>query len=139
MTRKNSKMDGFTVTEMCIAVVLIVFFVLIALFARTNFVSGGPGPVVACISNLRLIDGAKAQWALEHQKQASDIPSGRDIQPYMGRGPNGPLPFCPDDRKKTFESSYSINNVGTVPACKISPAAHNLPSASGPLRAGDER
>ena len=80
-----------------------------------------------CISNLRIIDGAKGQWALEHRKQNTDTPTAEDIRPYMGRGPAGELPVCPDDPAHSFATSYSINNVGTKPTCKVEPATHSLP------------
>ena len=50
--------------------------------------------VNACINNLRLIDSAKQQWALENRKQATDTPTMDDLRPYIGRGPNGELPGC---------------------------------------------
>jgi hypothetical protein len=80
-----------------------------------------------CINNLRLIDGAKGQWAIEHQKQNTDTPTAQDIQPYMVAGPAGQLPTCPNDPNQAFESSYSINAVGVKPACKILPATHVVP------------
>jgi len=81
----------------------------------------------ACINNLRIIDGAKGQWAMELHKSQTDTPAPSDIQPYMGRGASGELPACPNDPTQTFENSYSINNVGTKPTCKILPATHILP------------
>ena len=84
-------------------------------------------PQNACIINLRLIDAAKQQWALENNKQNSDTPTAEDIKPYLGRGPAGELPFCPNDPARSFATSYSINNIGTKPTCKIEPAIHSLP------------
>ncbi|HEX3720364.1 MAG TPA: hypothetical protein VH595_20625 [Verrucomicrobiae bacterium] len=65
----------------------------------------------ACINNLRLIDAAKQQWALEFRKQATDTPAMSDLQPYLGRGPNGELPACPDG------GVYTIGTVGDKPTC----------------------
>lgn len=81
---------------------------------------------MACISNLRIIDSAKGQWALEQNKKRTDTPADSDLQPYIGRGSAGELPCCPLDPKQTFDTSYSINNVGTKPTCKILPALHSL-------------
>src|SRR5881396_891798 len=36
-----------------------------------------------CINNLRIIDGAKDQWALENKKGTSDTMSAQDLLPYM--------------------------------------------------------
>ena len=82
---------------------------------------------MACINNLRLIDSGKLQWALEKSKKTTDTPVDSDMQPYLGRGSNGELPYCPLDTKESFDSSYSLHNVGTHPTCKIMPDLHVLP------------
>ena len=48
--------------------------------------------VGVCINNLRLIDGAKQQWATEHQKGPDAVPLPQEIVPYF---PNGQMPMCP--------------------------------------------
>jgi len=125
MTRKNSTMGGFTVIEMCIVVVLIVLIALLVTVTRPRHAD--PDLANNCISNLRLIENAKAEWALEHHKQKTDSPAASDIQPYIGGGTAGELPSCPADSNQTFDTSYSVNNVGTKPTCKILPAKHILP------------
>jgi plasmid maintenance system killer protein len=49
----------------------------------------------ACINNLRIIDAAKQQWALETQDHHRYAELGTDLQPYLGRGAAGELPYCP--------------------------------------------
>jgi competence protein ComGC len=126
MALKTGKMGGFTVTEICIALVLIA---LLAAVVIPRFV--GKRPVyaghMACIINLRILNGAKEQWALELQKLKTDTPADSDLQPYVGRGSAGELPFCPADPKQSFDTSYSLHNVGTKPTCKIMPTIHVLP------------
>jgi hypothetical protein len=73
----------------------------------------------ACINNLRLIDAAKQQWALEFRKQATDTPGIDDLRPYIGRGPNGEVPTCPDG------GTYTIGAVSEKPTC--SNPSHVLP------------
>jgi hypothetical protein len=73
----------------------------------------------ACINNLRLIDGAKQQWALEYKKQATDTPTMQDLRPYIGHGPNGELPTCPAG------GVYTLGVVGEKPTCSI--PKHQLP------------
>lgn len=80
----------------------------------------------ACINNLRQIDAAKQQWALERGAVTSAQPQGSDIQPYLGRG-DGVLPTCPIDPQRTFGTSYLLQNCGTTPTCQILPATHFLP------------
>jgi len=67
----------------------------------------------ACVNNLRLIDAAKQQWALEYSKTASATPEWTDIQPYLGRGATGQLPECPSG------GSYTIGAVSEIPKCTV--------------------
>jgi hypothetical protein len=73
----------------------------------------------ACINNLRLIDAAKGQWALEYHKQNSDTPTMEEIRPYVGRGFNSEVPVCPDG------GVYTLGKVGEKPTCSI--PGHVLP------------
>ncbi len=70
----------------------------------------------ACIGNLRAIEAAKDQWALEKQKSATDVPTVQDITAYL---PNSAMPVCPDS------GSYSVNAAGDLPTCSI--PGHVLP------------
>jgi hypothetical protein len=73
----------------------------------------------ACINNLRLIDAAKQQWALEKGKKATDTPETSDIQPYLGRGEKGEMPTCPAG------GTYTYGTVGEKPTCSV--PGHVLP------------
>ena len=68
------------------------------------------------INNLRQIDAAKQQWALENNKTASAVPTAQDLLPYLG---DGLFPVCPSG------GVYTINAVGVPPACSI--PGHVLP------------
>ncbi len=69
----------------------------------------------ACINNLRQIDGAKQQWALERRAAATAIPTAQDLTPYF----RGGMPTCPGG------GQYSINAVNVPPTCSI--PGHALP------------
>ena len=73
----------------------------------------------ACINNLRQIDAAKQQWALEKGKKAGDTPVEADLKPYLTPGPNGVFLKCPAGGK------YTIGKVGEPPTCSI--PGHELP------------
>ena len=79
-----------------------------------------------CIDNLRMIDAAQQQWALETGALGTTVPVASNIQPYLGRG-NGELPLCPIDPAQTFATSYNLNNCQTSPTCQIDPVNHVLP------------
>jgi outer membrane lipoprotein-sorting protein len=73
----------------------------------------------ACINNLRQLDAAKNQWALEQRKKNGDMVTEADITPYIKLDASGNLPKCPAGGK------YTIGRVGTTPTCSI--PGHLLP------------
>ncbi len=79
-----------------------------------------------CIDNLRMIDAAQQEWALETGALGTTIPVASNLQPYIGRG-NGELPICPVDPGQSFATSYILNNCQTSPTCQIDPTVHVLP------------
>ena len=73
----------------------------------------------ACINNLRQIDAAKNQWALENNKTEGAVPTVQDIAPYIKLDANGNIPGCPSG------GTYTIGAVGVPPTCSI--PSHVLP------------
>jgi len=106
MKTNTSKKAGFTLVEIMIVVAIIGLLAAIAIpnFVRARATSQG----TACVNNLRQIDGAKEQWALETKQAASAACSASDISDYI----KGGVPTCP-----VGKSTYTIGALGTLPSC----------------------
>ena len=117
MKTSYARRSGFTLVEIMIVVAIIG---MLAAIAIPNMVRARRTSLTdACINNLRQIDGAKQQWALENGKKSSAVPSGGDIQPYLGRGDDGTLGrvYCPLIVPPSPMAGYTVNQVGTPPQC----------------------
>jgi hypothetical protein len=74
----------------------------------------------ACISNLRQIDGAIQQWALDTKQGDTATVTPADILPYLKN-----TVVCPSSGK-TFADSYGVTTVQAKPTCLKVPATHKI-------------
>ena len=110
---------GFTLVEIMIVVAILAILLSVVL---PNYLKSGKSTARnACILNLRQIDGAMEQWAINNSITAGTIPSSfqeEEIYSYV----DGGTPKCPSG------GEYSIHAIGALPqvTCSREDEGHRL-------------
>jgi competence protein ComGC len=95
-----------------LSITLIFVMGMLAAIAIPNFVRArNQAQYYACQSNLRMIQGAKEMWALEHKRNEDAVPADADL--FGASKVVKVAPVCPSG------GTYSLNTVKENPACSI--------------------
>jgi prepilin-type N-terminal cleavage/methylation domain-containing protein len=114
------RQGGFTLTEMMIVVAIVGMLSSMAIpgimKAREN------SSLTAIYHNLRTLDGAKEQWAMENKKpQGAVIGDISELNVYLRSGPV----------KSVIHETYVLNPIGTPPGAALPSGVGLGPYAPG--------
>jgi prepilin-type N-terminal cleavage/methylation domain-containing protein len=124
LQKLNNSRRGFTLVEIMIVVAIIA---LLAAIAVPNFLRARKrSQATRILNDLRLLDSAQDQYAIENNKSANASVNFTDLRPYIKSGTS----LYSSGGNDMFGNAYSITSVDVTP--KISTSSFNTLSDVAP-------
>jgi len=109
LQKLNNRRGGFTLVEIMIVVAIIA---LLAAIAVPNFLRARKrSQATRCLEDLRIIDSAQDQYAIENNKGTGDTVGWTDIQNYLKTG----SVLYNSGGADLFNDAYTFGSVDTLP------------------------
>jgi len=105
-------------------IVLAAMAAIVLAIAVPNFIRARATRSAApCINILRQFDAAKNEWALENHKAPDDMPTWKDLSPFLPARWSNIVPICPDG------GAYTLGRIRQLPTCSLGDTkpGHKLP------------
>ncbi len=105
----NSRRAGFTLVELMIVVAIIALLASIAIPSALR--ARKRSQATSTLATIRLIDGAKDQWAIENGKKGGDAVLPADIKPYVKVGSKLEADLTAGAAKDALGNAITIGNI----------------------------
>ena len=113
LTKLQSRRSGFTLVEIMIVVAIIALLAAIAVpsFLRARKRS----QATSTLETLRMIDGAKDQYAIENGKGPSVTPTQPELAPYVKNGTKLYTQLLASNASDALNAAITIGPIDTPP------------------------
>jgi prepilin-type N-terminal cleavage/methylation domain-containing protein len=126
LQKLNSKRGGFTLVEIMIVVAIIA---LLASIAVPNFLrSRKRSQATQVLEDLRLIDAAVDQYAIENNKKKDDTVTWADVQKYLKAGTRLEQSAHLDVLGGDFGATYTVDTIPKVPSATFNALSDVAPT-----------